>query len=63
MSATRSGGPNRLPPMEWKFFLGACFLTGALLVPHAGIMPVVEGMGLAALILGVWSRFGRGSSR
>ncbi len=41
--------------MEWKFFFGACFLTGALLTPLAGLKPVTMGMVLAAAILGAWS--------
>ena len=44
--------------MEWTFFLGACFLTGALLLPHAGMMPVVAGMALAGLMHLAWSRIG-----
>ena len=46
---------HRIPPLEWKFFAGACLLTGALLIPHAGLTPIIKGMGLAAVILGVWS--------
>jgi hypothetical protein len=42
--------------MPVKFFLGACFLTGALLVPHAGAWPVLAGMALAGLIQLAWSR-------
>ena len=41
--------------MEWKFFLGACFLTAALLVPFAGPRPIVAGMVLAALVLLAWA--------
>lgn len=41
--------------MEWKFFFGACFLTGALLTPVAGVKAVTIGMVLAAAILGAWS--------
>ena len=48
--------------MQWKFFLGACFLTGALLLPHAGRRPVVAGMALAALVQWGWSRI-RGGPR
>jgi hypothetical protein len=35
---------------HWRFFLGACFLTGSLLLPHGGRGPVVAGMALAALV-------------
>src|SRR5262245_8001490 len=45
--------------MPWKFFVGACFLTGALLIPHGGKMPVLAGMGLAALVNWAWSRLPR----
>jgi hypothetical protein len=46
--------------MEWKFFLGASFLTSAILVPQAGIRPVAEGIMLAGAILGAWWVFQRG---
>jgi hypothetical protein len=49
------GEPGR-PRLEWKFFVGACVLTGAMLVPRAGATAVTAGMALAALILLVWSR-------
>ena len=42
--------------MEWQFFLAACLLTGALLIPLAGIGPAVTGMVLAGLIQFGWSR-------
>jgi hypothetical protein len=42
--------------MQWKFFLGACFLTGALLLPHAGWRSVVGGMAIAGLIQVAWRR-------
>ena len=42
--------------MHWKFFLAACLLTGALLLPHAAVAPVVAGMVLAGLIQVAWSR-------
>jgi hypothetical protein len=42
--------------MRWKFFLGACLLTGALLLPHAAIVPVIGGMVLAGLIQVAWGR-------
>jgi hypothetical protein len=44
-----------ISPMEWKFFFGACFLTGAMLTPLAGLKPVTIGMVLAAAILWAWS--------
>ena len=50
--------PNPLLPTTWKFFAGACLLTGALVVPQAGITPALEGMGLAALILVLWAWLG-----
>jgi uncharacterized membrane protein len=40
--------------MQWKFFLGACLLAGALLLPHGGIVPVVAGMVLARVIQLAW---------
>jgi hypothetical protein len=39
------------------FFLGACFLTASLMLPHARAEPVVAGMALAGLIQWAWSRF------
>ena len=44
--------------MPWKFFLGSCFLTGALLLPHADVGPLLAGMALAGLIQLAWSRIG-----
>ena len=58
MSLTGSDHPNPLLPTTWKFFAGACLLTGALVVPQAGITPALEGMGLAALILILWAWLG-----
>jgi hypothetical protein len=43
--------------VSWKFFLGSCLLTGALLSPHAGPVPIVAGMVLAGLIQLLWARF------
>ncbi len=40
--------------MQWKFFLGACLLTAAFVLPHAGIGPVVAGMVVAGVIQ--WAR-------
>lgn len=45
---------------EWKFFLGASFLTAALIVPHAGAQPVAAGIVLAAFVRWARSRNGRG---
>jgi hypothetical protein len=42
--------------MQWKFFLGACFLTGAVLMPHARRLPLIAGMALAGIIQLVFSR-------
>jgi hypothetical protein len=42
--------------MQWKFFLGACLLTGAMLLPRAGKVPVFAGMALAGLVQLGWSR-------
>jgi hypothetical protein len=53
---TREAPQRRGRTMQWKFFLGACFLTGALLLPHAGLKPVLAGMALAGLIQLAWSR-------
>jgi hypothetical protein len=36
--------------MQWKFFLGACFLTGAVLIPHTRWLPLIAGMALAGLL-------------
>jgi hypothetical protein len=44
--------------MRWNFFLGACFLTAALVVPHAGTRPVVAGVALAFLLRWLGARFG-----
>jgi hypothetical protein len=40
----------------WKFFLGACLLTGALLSPHANAGPVIAGMVLAGILQMLWAR-------
>lgn len=45
--------------MKWSFFLGACGLTGAALLPHAPVVPVIGGMALAALILWLWNSTSR----
>ncbi len=45
--------------MQWKFFLGACLLTGALLLPHVGAVPVVAGFVLARVIQLAWSGISR----
>ena len=48
-----------MPPIRWEFFFGACFLTGALLLPQTSPLPVVIGMALAAVIMLAWHRFRR----
>jgi hypothetical protein len=40
--------------MPWRFFLGACLLTAAILLPHANPAPVVVGMLLAGLVQWTW---------
>jgi len=42
--------------VQWRFFFGACLLTGAVLLPHANARPVIAGMLLAALVQWVWPR-------
>jgi hypothetical protein len=42
--------------MQFRFFVGACFLTAAMLLPHANALPVVAGMLLAAAVQWAWSR-------
>ena len=43
--------------MEWRFFVGACLLTAAVLLPHAPPRQVLAGMALAAAIqYGWWKR-------
>jgi hypothetical protein len=42
--------------MQWKFFVAACFLTGALLAPHARGLPLVAGMAVAGLLQLAFSR-------
>ncbi|HLG57198.1 MAG TPA: hypothetical protein VI485_17795 [Vicinamibacterales bacterium] len=49
--------------MQWKFFLGACLVTAALLLPHAAAGPVVAGMALAGVLQWGWSRIGGGRER
>jgi hypothetical protein len=43
-------------------FAGACLLTGALLLPHARLTPVLIGMGLAGLIQWTWKSYRNSSS-
>jgi len=50
-------------PLEWQFFFGSCLLTGAALLPHAPIRPVLGGMALAAFIRYAWSRLTRRRGR
>jgi hypothetical protein len=49
--------------LVWKFFLGACVLTAALLQPHAPARSIAGGMGLAALVLVAWALVSRGRAR
>jgi len=56
LSSLASVGSQGMWLVQWQFFFGACLLTGALLVPFAGIGPVVSGMLLAGLIQLVWFR-------
>jgi hypothetical protein len=44
--------------LHWKFFVGACVLTGALVLPHADTGPVISGMALAAVVHWGWLRIG-----
>lgn len=49
--------------MEWKFYFGACFLTGALLVPRAGLGPVAAGEVVAGVILAIGALIVGGAPR
>jgi hypothetical protein len=49
--------------MPIRFFLGACFLTWAVLAPHAGVVSIAEGMALGGLILWLSSRRSGGGPR
>jgi len=42
--------------LPWQFFFGACLLTGAALLPHARVRPVLAGMALAGVIYYGWLR-------
>ena len=42
--------------MKWRFFFGACFLTAAILLPHANAVAVFAGMIVAAVVQWGWSR-------
>jgi hypothetical protein len=44
----------------WKFFLGACVLTAAMLQPHAPVKSILGGMGLSGLVVLVWTLASRG---
>jgi len=46
-------------PLWAQFFFGSCLLTGAALLPHAPVRPVLAGMALAALIQYAWFRLTR----
>jgi hypothetical protein len=45
--------------VQWRFFFGASFRTGALLLPHARATPVVAGIALACALQWGWSQMGR----
>lgn len=47
----------------WKFFLGACLLTAAILQPHAPARSILGGMGLAGIALWAWGLVSRHRSR
>ena len=49
--------------MRLSAFLGACLLTGALLMPHAGMEPVIAGLALAAVIQWAWYQMKIGQRR
>ena len=49
--------------MPWRFFFGACLLTGAALLPHARPAPVLAGMALAAGLQWVWFKIARRRER
>jgi hypothetical protein len=40
--------------MQWQFFVGACLLAGAALLPQAPVRPVLAGMALALVIHYGW---------
>lgn len=44
--------------MKWQFFAGASFLTGALLLPHVAVRPVMTGIALAAVLRWGWFHIG-----
>ena len=46
-------------PNGWEFFLGACLLTGAAILPHAAPKTVAAGMALAAVLRWLWFRVRR----
>jgi len=46
--------------LQWQAFFGACLLTGAALLPHARVRPVLAGMALAAVIYYAWVRLAAG---
>ncbi|HKT81492.1 MAG TPA: hypothetical protein VJP86_14800 [Vicinamibacterales bacterium] len=45
--------------MHWRFFVGASFLTAALLLPHARSTPVLAGIVLAGAVQWGYSKLGR----
>lgn len=45
-------------------FMGACLLTGAILVPQAPLIPVLIGMVLAGVVQWTWNYYrGAGTNR
>jgi hypothetical protein len=53
------GDRDAMTPAYGKYFFSASILTAALLVPHAGVEPVLAGMALAFLVR--WLRSSRGA--
>ncbi|NOT25969.1 MAG: hypothetical protein HOP16_07670 [Acidobacteria bacterium] len=49
--------------MHWRFFLGASFLTAALVSPHSGLKPLVGGVALGGLILLAVHQISKGGPR
>jgi hypothetical protein len=49
--------------MKWQFFFGACFLTGALLLPHAPVLPLIAGMILAGVVRWGWYQSRRSATK
>jgi hypothetical protein len=45
--------------VRWRFFLGASFLTAALVIPRAGVVPVAVGIVLAGAVQFAYMRLRR----